>query len=59
MENYKNIKFFESICKNGKSYKIWWYWNPKTKISPTISIKNIDINKIDINKINVNKILIK
>ena len=51
MENYKNIKFFESICKNGKSYKIWWYWNPKTKISPTTSIKNIDINKININKI--------
>ena len=37
-KNYKleNIKFFESIYKNGKnSYKIWWFWNAKTKISPT------------------------
>ena len=30
-------------------YKIWWYWNPRTKISPaqrTCSNKNMDINKI-------------
>ena len=31
----KKYKEFESIYKNGgKKYKIWWYWNRKTKISP-------------------------
>ena len=38
-EHYKlkNIyEIFEIIYKNGKSnHKIWWYWNPKTKISST------------------------
>ena len=37
VENYKlnkiYIKVFESIYKNGKSSKIWWYWIPKIKIS--------------------------
>ena len=52
MENYKlkkYIKFFESIYKKGKKYKIWWYWNPKTKLlqhKGPISSKNIDTNKI-------------
>ena len=44
VENYKksgNIyiyiyKFMKSYIKMGKSnHKIWWYWNPKRKVSPT------------------------
>ena len=35
LKTKKYIKVFESIYKNGKSYKIWRYWNPKTKISST------------------------
>ena len=35
-ENYKlKRKKFEGISKNGKRYKIWRYWNPKTKILPS------------------------
>ena len=34
MSNIK-INIFESIYENGKmNYKIWWYWNSKTKILP-------------------------
>ena len=29
--NLKNIKKFESIYKNGKKIKTWWYWNQKTE----------------------------
>ena len=51
VESYelKNIKLFERIYKNGRSYKIWWYWNPKQKFhqqEETISGKNVDITKI-------------
>ena len=38
VESYKYKKFakiFVSIYKNGKTYKIWWHENSKTKISPT------------------------
>ena len=55
-KNYKleNIKFFESIYKNGKnSYKIWWFWNAKTKNFTNIKDlfhKNIDICKIVVSK---------
>ena len=30
--NQKKIKILEIMYKNGKNYKIWWYWNPKTKL---------------------------
>ena len=42
MENYKfkkYIQIFQSIYKNGKNYKIWWYWNRKTKVSEPEHIK--------------------
>ena len=37
VENYglKKYKTFDSIYRNGKDDKIWWCWNPKTKIAPT------------------------
>ena len=40
VENYKKsgnlYKFMKSYIKMGKrNHKIWWYWNPKRKVSPT------------------------
>ena len=38
----------KAYIKMGKKYKIWWYWNPKPKISPaerTYLDQNIDIYK--------------
>ena len=49
VKHYKKIKFLESIYENGKNnYKTWWYWNPKTNISPAqrTYFKKNDINKI-------------
>ena len=41
---------FKIIYKNGKNnHKLWWYWNPKTKISSTWRTyfnKIVDIDKI-------------
>ena len=47
----------KAYIKNGKHYKIWWYWNRKTKSyqhkEPTA---NIDINKIIVsNKVSFDK----
>ena len=57
--HYKSKKIFKSIYKNGKKCKIWWYWNQKTKMSPTWNTyfsKNIDINKIVVsNKVSFGK----
>ena len=39
----------KEYIKNGRSYKIWWYWNPKQTFhqqEETISGKNVDITKI-------------
>ena len=38
----KNRNMFIRIYKNGKSYTIWWYWNPKKnhQYKEHISIKN-------------------
>ena len=34
--NEKKYKKIYSIYKNAlKSYKVWWYWNWKTRTSPT------------------------
>ena len=32
-----SVILIDSVFKKKKknSYKIWWYWNPKTKILPT------------------------
>ena len=52
MENYKlkQVKKFKYLCKYGKkNYKIWWYWNRKTKMyqyKRSASIQIIDIIEI-------------
>ena len=57
----KEYKIFWKHKKNGKenNYNVWWYWNRKTEISPTlkaISIKYIDSDKIAVsNKVSSGK----
>ena len=54
-----NYEIFEILHKNGRGYKIWWYWNPKKKFHQhkrPIWIKNLDINKIVVcNKVSFGK----
>ena len=35
LEVVKIIKKVQSISKKDKKYKVWWYWNSNTQISPT------------------------
>ena len=57
----KNIvKNFKTMYKNGlKSYKVWWYWNWKSKFHQykiPIAIENTNVNEIEVsNKISFDK----